>query len=303
MIGGIATAACILLLPDPALAWGPVAHIDFASQLLGGASALSPAVLALIRARRLDFLYGALAADGIVGKNRARERDHCHGWDVAGRLLVLAREAGDARHAMMLGYLSHLGADVVAHNHIVPQMLVTHYRSKGVGHLYWEARADHRLLALSPGLVGVWKELAAGDFREHDLFLARQLVPTLFSNAVSARIWKEAMRIQRHGSWRGVVGRIDHRSRLLFEQGDLVRWRALSVEAGRKAIERPDGARLRELDPVGREALALAAAKRKLLRSLARLSRKNGDSLTHRLEHEKALRHTLEVDIAMFEED
>ena len=298
------TALATFLLADEALAWGPVAHLGFAVQLLSGAVVLSPSILALIRAYRDDFLHGNLAADGIVGKNRAKDHDHCHNWGVARKLLERSREEGDDRYAMMLGYVAHLGADVVAHNHIVPRLLITHYRNKGVGHLYWEARADERMLALNPELKATWRDLSSRRFPEHDRFLARQLVPTLFSNKVSAGLWKSGLLMQRNWPWRGVLKRIDAKSALSLEQEELALWERLSVEAARKALSNPFSRRLDNLDPTGREALSIAGARRKQLRRKLKSTRKNGCDLTGlKTEHEQALIDAGIVDISMFEED
>ncbi len=301
---GLISVACLLVLPEVAHAWGPVAHLDFAVQILSGAVALSPAIYAIAKAHTNDFLYGNLAADGIVGKNRAKAHDHCHNWDVARKLMTRARQESEPRQAMVLGYFCHLGADVVAHNHIVPQMLITHYRRKGVGHLYWEARADRRFHDINPELARIWKEISADRFATHDRFLARELIPAVFPNRLSSQLWKTGLYMQRNWPWRKVLSRIDDRSPLAFEQDDLLRWRKLSVEAGRKAMENPWSKQLSKLDPTGNDNLALATSRRKSLRRKLRTAGKD----PHRAsvldtEYKQALHETRVVDIAMFEED
>lgn len=300
----LVTAAILFLIPDIAAAWGPVAHLSFAIQILSGAIGLSPSILSLITARRGDFIHGNLAADGIVGKNRARDHDHCHNWDVARRLLELAVQEGEARHAMMLGYMAHLGADVVAHNHIVPRMLIKYFARKGVGHLYWEARADERFLSLDPNLRIEWKKLSASRFPDHDRFLARQLVPTVFSNKVSASLWKGGLLMQRNWPWRVMLRRIDSKSPLSLEQDELELWARLSVEAGRKAMVNPFSQRLNSLDPTGKAALEFARAKRKHLRRKLQSSRINDHEVEElNNDHAQAFTDVKTVDIAMFEED
>jgi hypothetical protein len=58
--------------------------------------------------------------------------------------------ATDAERAFALGYLSHLAADTIAHNHYVPYHLARYARSKGPRALYWEMRAD-RFVATRAG--------------------------------------------------------------------------------------------------------------------------------------------------------
>ena len=304
LIPGLCAAAALFLFPSHVLAWGPVAHLDFAGQLLAGVIPLAPVLMDLITKHADDFLYGNLAADVILGKNRAQDHDQCHSWDVARKLLVRARLQGPGQEAFMLGYMAHLGADVVAHNHIVPQMMVIHYSKNRAGHLYWEARADQRLLDLDPGLVEIWKEIMNRRFWDHDAFLAEELVPTLFSNKLSARIYKQGLRMQRKAVWRRAFRRIDVRSKLLFDQDDLLRWRKLAVVAAHKAIDNPTSAQLDHLDPTGKAALKRAVYWRKALRRKLRNTRRNPSGKLLLLgAYDRALLETRMVNINMFDDE
>ena len=304
LIPGLGAAAALFLFPAHALAWGPVAHLDFAGQLLAGVLPLAPVLMDLITKHAADFVYGNLAADVILGKNRAQDHDQCHSWAVARKLLVRSRLKGSGAEAFMLGYMAHLGADVVAHNHIVPQMMVIHYRRKGAGHFYWEARADQRLLDLDPGLVEIWKEVMSRRFWDHDAFLADELVPTLFSNKISARLYKQGLQMQRKAVWHRFFRRIDVRSKLLFDQDDLLQWRKLAVVAAHKAIDNPMNTRLDHLDPTGKTALKRAAYWRKALRrKLGNLRRNPSGKLLLEAAYDRALLETRMVDINMFEDE
>ncbi len=293
-------AVCILLIPKDAVAWGPVVHLHTAVQLLSGAAAAAPAVLELLREHHIDFLYGTLAADFIVGKKHAKYIDHCHNWDVARTLLRAAREEGARREAFMLGYINHLGADVVAHNHTVPQMMVVHFEAKGVGHIYWEARADWRVLSLHPELEEVWADLQTRSFLDHDKFLHDRLVPTLFSHKISASIYRGNLVLQRHRIWRNWLRRIDETSKLRFDQRQLMLWIHLAAQSGARAVDNPWSKRLEHLDPIGIDALSWAFDVRKKLRfELRRHGRTPG--LSEILNN--ALAHSKTVDIHHFEED
>jgi hypothetical protein len=289
--------ATLLLIPAAAAAWGPAAHLDFASLVLEGAVAVAPAILRLLARYRDDFLYGALFADAVVAKNMARAGEHSHSWAVARSLLSDAHGDGDAREAFALGYVAHLGADVVAHNYVVPQLLIAHYGARGAGHVYWEARADRRLLELRPELEPLWAELAQRRFASHDRFLRDRLVPTLLPNRVSAGLYRRTLGVLRHGAWRTAIDRIDERSKLFLDQETLLRWRALALEASRKALNNPWSARLDRLDPTGRKALRLAAIARLRLRARAR----RGGDVEQMLE--RALLRVRFVDISLFEPD
>jgi hypothetical protein len=264
----------IALFPVDALAWGPVAHLDFALQILAGAAVVAPVARRLIQNHTADFLYGSLAADAIVGKNLARHHDHCHNWDVARDLYRSARRQGKPRETFALGYIGHLGADVMAHNHIVPRMLLVHFRAKGVGHIYWEMRADEKLVAMNPKLAPALKNLTARRrFREHDKFLAEHLRAPLLSHTLSKEIFRRSANLQGRSPWRRAFGRIERRSKLLFTNQEMMHWRDLAVRAACLAINDPMGKRLDSLDPRGRTLLAKALRHRKALR---RELRKNG---------------------------
>jgi hypothetical protein len=297
--GAALAAATLLLVPAVAAAWGPVAHLDGASLILQGAVAVAPVLLRLLARHADDFLYGALAADAVVGKNLARAGEHSHSWEVARALLRAAQEDGDAREAFIHGYLAHLGADVVAHNHVVPQLLVAHFRVQRAGHVYWEARTDQRLLELRPELRLLWNDLAGRTFKGHDRFLAARLTPTLFSNRVSARLYRHTLDVLRQDAWRRAVARVEGRSSLELPQEELLRWRALALEASRKALNNPRSERLAHLDPTGRDALRRAAFDRRALRRLMR----RGTAAEVEEAHRRALARTRVVDVNLFEPD
>lgn len=292
--------ACIFLMPDDAFAWGPVVHLHSAAQLLSGAAAVTPALLDLLRAHSRDFFYGTLAADFIIGKKHAKHSEHCHNWDVGRALLKAARRQGPHREAFMLGYLNHLGADVVAHNHTVPQMMVVHYAAKGIGHIYWEARADWRVLSIHPELEQVWASLSELSFPGHDRFLWENLSTTLFSHRVSAGIYRGNLVLQQNRMWRKLLHRIDTTSSLYFDQKQLMLWIHLATQSAARAVENPWSKRLDSLDPTGAKALAWAAESRKKLRS--ELNR-NGRSENLDTAVYEAFKKSKTVDIRHFEED
>jgi len=83
-------AGLFLLLPAPAKAWGPAAHLDFSLIVLKDLALLAPAVAVLLKKFPDDFLYGSIAADIAVGKNLSPYHLHCHNWQVGFSVLDLA---------------------------------------------------------------------------------------------------------------------------------------------------------------------------------------------------------------------
>lgn len=135
------TAAAVFLAAR-GFAWGPGIHIQ-----------LTRRVLDQIRKRREPrpehkvilehtdaFFYGNIAADIVNFKGYGGVKNHCHNWNIKERLEALARS--DLERTFIYGYLCHLAADVVAHNHFIPYHLVRGIPPRFLGHAYWEALAD-----------------------------------------------------------------------------------------------------------------------------------------------------------------
>jgi hypothetical protein len=81
-----------------------------------------------------------VAADIINFKNYGGMKNNCHNWNIDGRLRALAKT--DNEGAFIQGFLCHLAADVVAHNHFIPFHKVRLLPPAFLGHAYWEALAD-----------------------------------------------------------------------------------------------------------------------------------------------------------------
>src|SRR5690606_19975957 len=99
-------AAWLLLVPEPAWAWGPATHVALGEALLGALYLLPPAVRALLEKYPLHFLYGSVAADISFAKKYVPEGRHCHCWAVGEEILESADSEPLA--AVGYGYLAHL---------------------------------------------------------------------------------------------------------------------------------------------------------------------------------------------------
>jgi hypothetical protein len=134
-----------LLLPvvfaEQAWAWGPAIHAAISCTVLQKAVSIFPAVANVIQSFPLEYIYGSLAADFMIGKGQKQKPGHPHNWETGFRFLGEAIDDQEAAYAY--GFLSHLAADVVAHNYFVPDLVYRASKLKRMGHIYWEARADH----------------------------------------------------------------------------------------------------------------------------------------------------------------
>ena len=130
-----------LIFADGAWAWGPAVHTVIACRLLEETGLILPSIAQILNAYPLEYLYGSLSADFFIGKGQKPKAGHSHNWEAGYIFLNEAKDNREAAYAC--GFLSHLAADVVAHNYFVPNLLGMSSPWKRLGHIYWETRADH----------------------------------------------------------------------------------------------------------------------------------------------------------------
>ncbi len=109
-----------LLHSVSAHAWGLYTHVFFAQWLIWGVPLLDGELRRAVTRHPRLVLAGACLPDlALVGRlagTRAFDRTHC--WENARQMLAGAQD--DEERALVVGFYSHLFADVVAHHHFVP---------------------------------------------------------------------------------------------------------------------------------------------------------------------------------------
>lgn len=258
----------LMLLPSQALAWGPAAHLDLGLAVLGDLALVAPAVAALLKRYRDDFLYGSLAADITIGKNLSPYQLHCHNWQVALSVLDLADE--DETRAFAWGYLSHLAADVVAHNYFVPYKTVEHYWRRGAAHTYWELRFDAHVSRPA------WEEgrrLSTRAFKAHDQHLRDILTGPLFPFALNKQIFRSMVLFSRLKQWRKTAEAHTRRSPRVLTDAEWEEARQMSLDRVRDLLTVGPQAACLQSDPTGHRNLLIARNLRRTLRRLRRQKR------------------------------
>ena len=144
-LGGIAAVALVLLalFPHTAHAWTPGTHVFLGEAVLRSLTLLPDATADVLRAFPYDFLYGSIAADTSMAKKYVPTGRHCHSWAVG--LEIHDAAPDEPMRAFALGYLAHLAADAIAHNHFVPKQLAVTASTSSLGHSYWESRFETHL--------------------------------------------------------------------------------------------------------------------------------------------------------------
>jgi hypothetical protein len=159
---------CFIGLAGEAWAWGPAIHTAIACKILQNGVGILPAIASILKSFPHEFVYGCLAADFFVGKGTKPKNGHSHNWQTGFRLLHRAKS--DQEAAYSYGFFTHLAADVIAHNYFVPNLIHQVSTWRKVGHLYWEAKADH---AVGPVYINIAKDiLSKGELGCDDLLKA-----------------------------------------------------------------------------------------------------------------------------------
>jgi Zinc dependent phospholipase C len=262
-----AVAAMVLLaLPAEALAWGPLTHLVHGSQLIQDLSTLPEPLQQLLHAHRLAYLYGCIGADITQARRYTRNLySHCHHWAVGFKLVAVART--DEEQAFAYGYLSHLAADVYAHNYYVPVQLIASFPARTLGHAYWEVRfdalQDRRRWHLPKRVLG-------RAYPDCDSLVEREVERTLFSFRTNKRIFDSLMALHQYDQWYRMMTRVSARSRYLLPKVLVDEYNERCVTAMADVLIRATSAACVAFDPTGHDILARASRLRRQLRTLRR---------------------------------
>ena len=275
MAAAILTIALLLLLvtPEAAWAWGPPTHAFLGSQILGDLAILPPVVRELLSAHPQRFLYGNLSADITQAKEYVEYSRHCHNWAVG--FEVLDEADTPELQAFALGYLSHLAADTIAHNVFVPRRLASTPHAKKLGHTYWEYRFDTQL---GDEYLRLAREIVTRDHVEADALLGQVLTQPFFSFQTNKRIFQHIIHLSNRERWNNLWVRMADGSRWELASETVDRYVELTLAYVRDLLTLGGASLSQQLDPIGRERLALAkrfrrqhfrAARRETTRDLA----------------------------------
>ncbi len=255
-----------LLLPDQAHAWGPVTHLQIGLEALRHLGQFEHSLRMLLQSFPYDYLYGCIGADIIFAKGLAKLHEHSHNWTVA--FDVLEEASSPSQEAFAYGYLSHLAADVVAHNYFIPESVVKSYSAKTFRHLYWEVRFDalakRDLWDLSREIAGL------PQHDEDDELLERVVKRTLFSFKTDKRIFHSLLVLNRMDQWQKMLINYSKKSQWKLSRKDVAQYRALSFQATLDFLLHEKEATCITWDPTGKDALLSAKWIRKSLKMLDR---------------------------------
>jgi len=258
-------AVLFLLLPEQAHAWGGGIHLQLGATVLGNLPGLSTNLASLLAAHPHDFLYGCISADITLGKKFTHSMLNCHRWRIGRKVLQAART--NSERACAYGYLSHLAADVIAHNYYVPYKIMRSFSSVTMKHAYWEMRFE---TFVAKDIWETAQNVCRADQCANDALLRGVLTNTIFSFGTNKRIFNSIMLLSRLEKWQKVMRTLSDNSRYQLATSDRDEYLKLTEEAVFGFLRHPEESEILMADPTGEKALAMAEAVRKNLRLLYR---------------------------------
>lgn len=258
---GLAVLALAVLAPALGWAWGPATHLELGTQVLAHLGVLPLALQDALRSHPLCFLYGNIAADIVVAKRFTHYLRHCHRWTVG--LEVLGRTARPAEAAFAWGYLSHLAADVVAHNYFVPYKTILSFNTRAMNHAYWEVRFDTH----APD--DVWHvpyRISREMHDRNDAILKSVLSRTLLSFQTNKVLFNSVVLMGRFRKWQEIIRQTLAQSKLVLDPVRVARYKQLSLDAILAFLVDREDAWCFRADPTGSQSLKAAGVIRSHLR-------------------------------------
>jgi hypothetical protein len=242
------------VVPEGAWAWGPAVHTIISCRILDGLAQLFPIIREIIQPFPLEYIYGGLAADFFVGKGQKKKHGHSHNWETGFRFLA---EAGDDREAAYAyGFLSHLAADVVAHNYFVPNLIHRASTWKRVGHLYWEGVADH---CVSPNYGKLAREVLDMEELGCDDLLKSAVGKRRKGLKTRRQLFKQSVKLSDFLNGTEPMFLVNKASRYQISQDYVFFMLDLSYRLVKDFLTHPDSSPCLSHDPIGSHNLRLAS--------------------------------------------
>lgn len=263
----------LLLDSGNSYAWGPAMHLSLASSVLNNLAILPLYEQTILATYPYDFVYGCIGADIIHGKKFIEYAKHCHNWHVGMNVLDSAKS--DSQRSFAYGYLSHLAADVIAHNYYVPNQIIASFNTRMLNHAYWEIRFDSYMDKSVWELAG---KVAKEVHRDNDPLLRATLENTLFSFGTNKKIFNSLLMVARLKRWHKTMDLISSRSSWKLDKDDIENYKKLALDSTFAFLIDGKNAVCCKADPAGRKSLEVAAKIRKELNELKNKGRiANGD--------------------------
>ncbi len=242
-----------LVFANGAWAWGPAVHTVLACRTLDSAAFLLPNIAAIIQTYYLEYLYGNLAADFFIGRLQKENGHHSHDWETGFRFLRHARSEKEAAYAY--GFLSHLAADVIAHNYFIPDAIYRISFLKRMSHIYTEMIVD-------TSVGSVYFQMAKDVLSMKKLSCDRLLTKTIpdTRNTIKARrhLFTQSLKLSDSISCSPTISFLTRSSPIQISKKSMDFMIHLSYSLIRDVLNDPNSSECFSFDPAGKDNLRLA---------------------------------------------
>jgi hypothetical protein len=239
-----------------AWAWGPAIHTAISCSVLDNARQILPEIAAIIQNFSMEYIYGNLAADFFIGKGQKRKKGHSHNWETGFKLLSEAESEREASYAY--GFLSHLAADVVAHNYFVPDYMNRLLMWKRVSHFYTEAVADKYTGPF-------YLKMAMSVLEMKDLGCDRMLKAAVIRNShglkAKKQIYTQSLKVSDYLYYNPQLSFVNSRTPERISVEYMTFMIGLAFRLVRDLLSYPDSSPCLDYDPIGEDNLRIAGRK------------------------------------------
>jgi hypothetical protein len=242
-----------LMFSDGAWAWGPAIHTVISCNLLESFSQILPGIASIIQSYPYEYIYGSMSADFFIGKGQKKKKGHSHNWETGFRFL--SEVNGDKEASYAYGFLSHLAADVVAHNYFVPDLVQRASTWKRMGHIYSEALADK---SVDPLYLKIAMDVLAMDHSVCDKLLKSASVRNGYGLKTKKRIFTQSVKISDYLYCLPMLFDKERNSPYNIEDEYMAFMIELSFKLVKDLLSYPDTSACLDHDPIGSDSLRLA---------------------------------------------
>jgi hypothetical protein len=242
-----------LIFCDGAWAWGPVVHTVISCNILESCSQILPAIASVIQTFPNEYIYGAISADFFLWKGQKKKKGHSHNWETGFKFLQGVSSDKEAAYAY--GFLSHLAADVIAHNYFVPDLIHRTLRSKRIGHFYTEAVADRFVDLL---YLKIAREILSMNHKDYDKVLRLSAVRNRYGLRARKHIYIQSVKISDYLYCLPVFYDRGKGRPYNMKDGRLSFMIGLSFRLVKDLLSYPDSSACLSYDPIGSDNLRLA---------------------------------------------
>ena len=253
-----------LLFAAPAAAWGPGAHVETGLYIFRHLALISPLAAKLLRSHPFAFIYGSVCPDMVLGKRYMAPERNNHRWETGFAIQVGAQTP--QQQAFALGYLSHLAADTIAHNHYVPDRLLDEFGRRRRSHVMHELVFDSTVEDEAWALARI---ASAQPFPDCDRLLFRNLERTPLPRRVNRRLFHSGMLLVRMGGWQRVIRALQDRWEGQVDETAMMDYRRQMHRAVLDFLIDPEKAECLRHSPTGGAILPQAESIKVMLKQLS----------------------------------